>query len=175
MRDPHAPSSGRSRLVYSFRNLSGHLLGAQDPLRAPAHPELTIQGASDPGLDLWGPNTGSSRVRKSEAKAISPGLMVLYCQRNRDGFGGEWGWGEGRQGHCTQVGDGGKRQRVPAGGSGLPGTHSWAVAVVSSPLCCLQLLRRLSETSFAQTLPGQSGGFGSALRTPVGVGPIYGA
>lgn len=39
----------------------------QDPQRGPAHPELTIQGgggACDPGLDLWGPNPGPSRVRK---------------------------------------------------------------------------------------------------------------
>lgn len=43
-----------------------------------------------------------------------------------------------------------------------------------SPLRCLRLLHRLSETSFAQILPGQSGGFRSALGTPLGAGPIYG-
>lgn len=48
------------------------------------------------------------------------------------------------------------------------GQRLWSL----SPVCCLQLLYRLTETSFAQTLPGRSQGFGSVLWTALGVRTI---
>ena len=58
-----------------------------------------------------------------------------------------------------------ERERGPSWRCGAPGTHWQAVALVPSPVCCFQLLCRLSETSFAQTLPGQSQHF-SLLSGP---------
>ena len=61
-----------------------------------------------------------------------------------------------------------ERERGPSWRCGAPGTHWQAVALVPSPVCYFQLLCRLSETSFAQTLPGQSQHFSllSGSRPP---------
>lgn len=96
-----------------------------------------------------------------------PSSKMLYCQRDRAGLGGsveEWGGGVAGKGCAHRCGQGGEGE-----GSqlevGAPGTHWQAVALVPSPVCCFQLLCRLSETSFAQTLPGQSQHF-SLLSGP---------
>lgn len=76
------------------------------------------------------------------------------------------------KGTAHRPGQGGEDEG-PSWRRGAPGTHWQAVALVPSPVCCLQLLYRLSETSFAQTLPGQSQRFLVCSLDSPGVRLIY--
>lgn len=93
-------------------------------------------------------------------KAISSGLKVLYCQRNRwaGGFVEEEGWKEGRQGHCTQVGGRGReeRQSVPVEAMGFQGTLGSSGCHPKSPLlppASVQAQRDIIRTNSAKTKP----------------------
>lgn len=94
-------------------------------------------------------------------KAISPGLKVLYCQRNGDEQGAWWrGWGSGR-GEAKALHTGGGRRGEAEGASWrLWGSRNTLVGGGCGPKSLLlppasvQAQRDIIRTNSARTKPG---------------------